>query len=308
MTHLSLKTPHSPNHTQAPPDQFIPAYDILCPQQISAPILFNSPHSGQYVPPYIEPYLQVDAQQLLYSSDLYVDRLIADIPHYNMSVIKHNYLRSYVDINRAPNEIDQALFNIQSLKLTPPQSTERIDNGFGLFATKTHNHHDIYKKQFHEDDIIQRLCHVYWPSHFAVEEYLTTLYQRFGTYLLIDCHSMPSLSFINPDFSQYKQHDIILGNLFDKSCDRIISDYFYNFFREKGLSVAFNLPYAGGYNTSHYSDLSVEKHAIQIELNRACYMDENSLELSDNYQLIKETFNQLANNLSEDYIKILPLY
>ena len=38
-----------------------------------------------------------------------------------------------------------------------------------------------------------------------------------------------------------------------------------------------NKPYAGGFITEHYGNPAARLHAIQIEVNRALYMDERRL-------------------------------
>src|SRR5258708_33322128 len=42
----------------------------------------------------------------------------------------------------------------------------------------------------------------------------------------------------------------------------------------RGLRVHRNQPYAGGFSTQRYGSPSLGRHALQIEINRALYMDE----------------------------------
>ena len=48
-------------------------------------------------------------------------------------------------------------------------------------------------------------------------------------------------------------------------------------FRAAGLSVRHDDPYRGGYATGHYGRPGEGLHAIQIELNRALYVDETTI-------------------------------
>jgi N-formylglutamate amidohydrolase len=48
-----------------------------------------------------------------------------------------------------------------------------------------------------------------------------------------------------------------------------------------GYRVARNAPYAGGYTTEHYGRPTRRTHALQIEINRALYMNEVTREPTD---------------------------
>jgi N-formylglutamate amidohydrolase len=41
--------------------------------------------------------------------------------------------------------------------------------------------------------------------------------------------------------------------------------------------VVRNRPYAGGFITEHYGEPALGRHALQVEINRALYMDERAL-------------------------------
>ena len=61
-------------------------------------------------------------------------------------------------------------------------------------------------------------------------------------------------------------------------------------FRELGYVVSRNKPYAGGFITEHYGNPAAGLHSIQIEINRALYMDERRYERS-------RTFDRLASHI-----------
>ncbi len=111
----------------------------------------------------------------------------------------------------------------------------------------------------------------------------------FGGYLLIDCHSMPSAAgaVCGPDGA-----DIVLGDCHGSACAPAILETARHFLAERGFAVAINAPYAGGFTTDHYGDPHRRRHALQIEINRALYMDERNFRR-------KTRFAQLAAEMSE---------
>ena len=72
--------------------------------------------------------------------------------------------------------------------------------------------------------------------------------------------------------------------------------------RGRGYTVIRNKPYAGGFITEHYGNPAAGLHAIQLELNRALYMDERRFERSS-------TFGRLAADLEAlaDCLAAIPL-
>jgi N-formylglutamate amidohydrolase len=65
-----------------------------------------------------------------------------------------------------------------------------------------------------------------------------------------------------------------------------------------GYSVGRNKPYAGGFITEHYGNPASGLHTIQIELNRAIYMDERKRERSPRFQQVTADFAALADALA----------
>lgn len=287
-------------------------FSILEPQNQRNGLVFNSPHSGTYVPGDFAASLAVDLKKLSYSSDSFVNILLENIPRSGAHVFLNHYLRSYLDTNRADDELDSSMFNDgneaffkpTNLNLAHPMSN-KVAKGFGLLARKTFDHQEIYKETLPLSEIERRLNTIYYPVHQALKALLDHTKQQQNYYLLIDCHSMPSLNFINPGFKNFSQPDIILGNCFNASCNQKISDFFARFFMDHGLNVLFNTPYAGGYNTRHYSAPDQKQYCIQIEINRALYMDEENITPHNGLVRIKNMMNELATHLDEEIKRLI---
>ena len=78
------------------------------------------------------------------------------------------------------------------------------------------------------------------------------------------------------------------GDRFGTSCTPLLADVVQGRLRSVGLSRRDeNRPYAGGFITEHYGEPSAAIHALQIEINRALYMDEERLEPNDGFDRLR---------------------
>jgi N-formylglutamate deformylase len=65
-----------------------------------------------------------------------------------------------------------------------------------------------------------------------------------------------------------------------------------------GYAVSRNKPYAGGFITEHYGNPAAGLHAIQLELNRALYMDERRYQKSATFTKLASEFEILTDRLA----------
>lgn len=275
------------------------AYSITLPDGEQNAILFNSPHSGTCLPERFLKQLAIDPDLLLYSGDILVDRLIQDVPRFGATVFTNHFARIYVDTNRSDREIDANMFHSCRQRKNFDRSG-KVACGFGLFSSKAYNGQDIYAQKLDESEIAHRLNQIYRPVHQALSGLLNRLRQRHGFYILIDCHSMPSYGFINRGPSGGQQPDLVIGNCFGASCPERLTRQVANFFLNHGLNIAHNTPYAGGFNTREYGRPGQHRHALQLEFNRALYMDEKTLTPNEGFLALQALLTGLGENLNEN--------
>ena len=72
--------------------------------------------------------------------------------------------------------------------------------------------------------------------------------------------------------------------------------------KAQATRVALNKPYAGGYITEYYGRPHKAQHALQIEVNRALYMDEETLALRRDFRNLRANLTSLAGNI----VQVLP--
>ena len=262
-------------------------------------IVYNSPHSGELFPEEFRKISQVDEHTLLSSGDSYVNELFNEAQNHGSFLLSNNYARSFMDTNREAYELDPSML---SGDITEPLNyhSQKVKMGFGSIAKYGYTRKDIYESKIPFSDAQKRLKEYYFPIHEKLDRLLNEEFDTYGYSLLIDCHSMPSYEFLGYRQETYKQPDIILGNLFDKSCHPKITEYLTNYFQNNNLSVSHNAPFAGGYNTSHYSAPDKHKHAIQIEIKKSLYMNEETRTLNSKFKTLKSIMTTCCLNLDNN--------
>ena len=71
-------------------------------------------------------------------------------------------------------------------------------------------------------------------------------------------------------------------------------------FEAQGWRVALNVPYAGGYSTERWGRPDKGFEAIQVEINRALYLDEATLQLSADYPRFGRALNRVIAALTAE--------
>lgn len=267
----------------------VPAVDIQAPARVTLPLVFASPHSGAYYPPDLLRASRLDATTLRRSEDAYVDDLFGAAPSLGAPLLRARFARAYLDPNREPYELDPAMF-ADALPPYANRHSPRVKMGLGTIARVVASGEEIYARKLLAGEALSRIERLYRPYHRALKQLITTTRDRFGFYLLIDCHSMPSACF--GDRGRIGRADIVLGDCHGTSCHAAVTDTVHRALSAKGYHVVRNAPYAGGFTTAHYGQPGAHGHCLQIELSRGLYMDERSFER-------KPYFEQLADDMSD---------
>ncbi len=139
---------------------------------------------------------------------------------------------------------------------------------------------------------------LYRPYHRVLGQLLEATRNRFGFYLLLDCHSMPSTTLPASRTGQRGRVDIVLGDCHGTSCDPIVAETAQCFLIDKGYAVVRNAPYAGGFTTTHYGKPGEGGHCLQIEIGRSLYMDERSYERKPFFAQLAADMRDLAATLA----------
>lgn len=241
------------------------------PQRQSVPMVVASPHSGRDYDPAFLALSRLDPRALRKSEDCFVDELCAGAPALGIPLLAARFPRAWCDANREAWELDPAMFEDR----LPPHAnitSPRVAAGLGTIARVVASGEVIYRRQLRFAEAEARIQTCWTPYHAALAGLVAETRAAFGACLLLDIHSMPRPATRAPG------PDIVIGDSHGASCARPIVHLVEQTLRGEGYAVRRNDPYAGGYVTRHYGRPREHVHVVQIEIARARYMNEATLD------------------------------
>ena len=270
-------------------------FDITEPTAQTIPFVYNSPHSGRHYPSAFLSDARLDSLAIRRSADHYVDELFAAAPDLGAPLLAANFPRAYLDVNREPYELDPKMFS-GPLPPFANISSLRVAGGLGTIPRIVAENMEIYRRRLTVEEGLSRIEEIYKPYHAALRRLIARTHARFGFSILIDCHSMPgnirvSGSDVRPD--------IIIGDRYGTSASAELSRAAISFLAERGFSALRNKPYAGGFITEHYGRPARGLHALQIEINRALYMNEVTLEKNADFEAVSGELLTFMRQMAE---------
>lgn len=275
--------------------ELTPPYTLLQPHAQVAPVVFCSPHSGRVYPKAFLDASRLDPHTLRKSEDCYVDELFEPVVGLGAPLLAARFPRAYLDVNREPYELDPELFNGRLPDFANTQSA-RVIGGLGTIARIVADAEEIYRERLPVAAAFERIERLYRPFHAALASLLEDTRKRFGVAVLIDCHSMPSASIGQP--AGARPH-FVLGDRFGASCDAKLTRFIRDLLQSTGYEVQVNRPYAGGFITEYYGNVRQGVHALQLEINRALYLNEGTFAKTVDFPSLSETLANLAGRVFE---------
>src|SRR6202030_4023125 len=289
-----LSLGHTPGAMLEIQDEFDPPFEALEPGECRGPILFNSPHSGRVYPREFLLASRLDLATLRRSEDSFVDELIAGVVARGHPLVRAHFPRCYVDVNREPYELDPRMFDGRLPSFANTRSM-RVAGGLGTVARVVGDAQEIYDQRIPVDDALRRIEGLYKPYHRALRRLVTRVHRDFSAAILVDCHSMPSIA---GNRDERPRADVVIGDRYGTSCVAVVADTIEAALQNAGYSVSRNKPYAGGFITEHYGNPPAGLHAIQLEINRALYMDERRYEPIVSFSRLAADLEMLADRLA----------
>ncbi|MBP2443743.1 N-formylglutamate amidohydrolase [Rhizobium leguminosarum] len=273
-------------------------FEVHEPVSQTIPFVYNSPHSGRIYPPEFIAQSRLEGIAIRRSEDHYVDELFGSAVTLGAPLLAANFPRAYLDVNREPYELDPRMFD----GLLPPYANVnslRVAGGLGTIPRIVAENMEIYARRLPVQEGLERVEAVYKPYHAALRRLIARTHVQFGFGVLIDCHSMPGNvrvagSTARPDF--------IIGDRYGTSASAELSRAAIAILEEMGFAAIRNKPYAGGFITEHYGRPSRGLHALQIEVNRAIYVDEVTLEKRADFAAVAEAVTGFMQQMA-DYVE-----
>lgn len=275
------------------------AFEVTAADPPPTPLVFASPHSGRLYPPEMLAAAAVGPDALRRSEDALVDQLIAPGARAGAALIAARFGRAWIDLNREPWELDPAMFS-DDLPAFAQGRTARVAAGLGAIARLAAEGREIYARKLTFAEARTRVEGAHRPYHDALERLLGRARAAHGVAILIDWHSMPAAAAKTAVTPRHgKGCDMVLGDRFGAACSARLTACVEYELEKLGYRVARNAPYAGGYTTEHYGRPDRGTHALQIEINRALYLDEKTLEPTEGLQRLTADIGALTAVLAE---------
>lgn len=265
-------------------------YKLFLPAGNLMPLIFDSPHSGMEFPADFR-CLASDVQ-LRSGWDAFVDELWQPAHLAGATLIAARASRMYIDLNRAVDDIDPELLSGDwPGELKPTTYSKR---GMGLLRRFALPGVPMYEQKLAVSEVQQRIAQYYLPYHHCLSEQISALHQKFGAVWHIDCHSMKSQgNAMNIDQGRARA-DIVIGDKDGQSAEPGFTSLIVQFFQDRGYSVSVNYPYKGGYLTECFAAPAQQIHSVQIEINRALYMNEQTFMKHQGFNKLQHDLQQLV--------------
>jgi N-formylglutamate amidohydrolase len=280
------------------------SFEVETPIIQNSPVVYCSPHSGSDYPEYFLEISQLDLLTLRQSEDCFVDEIFGAAPRLGSPLLKANFPRAYLDVNREPYELDPGMFE-GPLPTYANTTSYRVAGGFGTVARMVAEGMEIYADKLPVAEAERRIENLYMPFHDTLTRLLEDTTKRFGCAVLVDCHSMPSVAGRRTRGTGFQRPDIILGDRFGTSCAPVVVETAERMLLDMGYSVARNAPYAGGYTVQRHGRPATGTHALQIEVGRGIYMDEKRIERLPGFNRLVDHMAELVSALAEIDLKKL---
>lgn len=268
-------------------------FRIESPDEPRLPVVVDVPHAGEWIPEEAAREMIVGDRLLRRDLDLYVDQFWSEAPSCGATLVVSNVSRYVVDLNRAPDDVSPAAVEGGEKTYEPGYYQER-----GVVWRETTDGTPVMAEPLDREAFEQRLDRFYYPYHEALQEAVEEVREEFGYCILVDGHSMPSTGREGHSDPGRRRADIVPGDVEGSSCDRTVRWTVEHHFRDRGFSVRPNDPYQGGWITRRYGRPEGGIHAIQIEVNRDLYMDEESFRIKEEgMERLRETCGELLEEL-----------
>ena len=273
----------------------VAAYNLTMPEIRTTSVVFASPHSGRnYSWNFVRRSI-LDERTLRSSEDAFVDRLFESAPVNGAPLLAATAPRAWVDVNRSADELDSSLIEGVSRSAHNP----RVSSGLGVVPRVVANGRAIYRGKITRREADNRIEHVWRPWHDAIDQLLRDSLVMFGEAILVDCHSMPHEAIESIGHPQGRRPDIVLGDRFGAAASSDVVDRIEAAFERAGLRVARNAPFAGAYVTQQYGRPGRGQHAVQIEIDRALYMNEQAIRPNNNFASFKALIDGIVAEISD---------
>jgi N-formylglutamate amidohydrolase len=271
-------------------ERFVP-FEVVEPSpEHESPVLVEVPHASVAVPARLLGQIEAPARSLARDADLFVDGLYADAPETGATLLCARLSRYAVDLNRAEDDVDA-----ESVEGGPPHSRAPR----GVIWRLSGDGEKVLARPLPKSEVERRLADYHRPYHAEIRRILAHKVARFGVAVLLAGHSMPSRARWPSGEVGPARADVVPGTRGRTTADARFIDVVDQHAATRGWSVRHDEPYRGGYTTAIYGRPRDRIHAVQVELARRLYMEEDALTVHTRFPEVRAWCRALVARLGE---------
>jgi N-formylglutamate amidohydrolase len=275
------------------PDTTTDAFVLQRPIHQAGPLIFASPHSGRDYPADFLARAVLDRQAIRSSEDAFVDHLFDSAPRLGAPLLVARAPRAFIDLNRAADELDPAV--IEGIHRVP--HNPRVSSGLGVIPRVVAGGRQIYRGKLSLAEAERRISRFWHPYHEALARVIDETRSAFGSAVLIDCHSMPHEAIEAHSRPGQPRPEVVLGDRYGVAAGQEVMDRVQAAFEASGLRVVRNAPFAGAYVAQAYGRPLRGVHVVQVEIDRALYMNEARVEPLPGFAAFRELITGVVAEL-----------
>lgn len=262
------------------------------------PVLISVPHAGRSYPRYLLDQMRNPELAGLRLEDRHADHLGGAVAAKTGAIlIVAHAPRAMIDLNRADDDIDWEMFGRQAPTGSGSYAPNRRSrSGLGLIPRRLPGLGDLWKRRHDESELARRIAGIHRPYHDCIAATLEGIRRRWGAVLLLDLHSMPPLA----ASGGARGAEFVLGDRFGAACDGRITARAFSHFAAGGRLAAHNRPYAGGFVLDRHAAPARGIHALQLEVDRSCYLDSRLSELGEGFDETVADLTGLVRSLAAE--------
>lgn len=275
-----------------------PTLIVHGPARAAVPLVLDSPHSGTTMPADFHSILGV--AELREGEDSFIDELWQPAAARGVPLLAALLPRTYLDVNRAADDIDPELLAEPWPDALVPSAKARI--GKALVWRTMDADRPIYDRRLTHAEMLSRIARVHRPYHQTLRELIDDAHARFGAVWHINCHSMgPNSSVLIEGVDGEPRADIVLGDRDGTSCAPEFTAFVREALAAHGYDVRVNDPFKGVELVRAWSDPAAGRHSLQLEVNKRLYMDTATLQRSDGFAPLQQHLMSLVDAIVDRY-------
>ncbi|MSU65160.1 MAG: N-formylglutamate amidohydrolase [Opitutus sp.] len=261
----------------------------------TAPVIFDSPHSAIDYPEDFAPTASREAIRTTW--DAFVDELFGHVPAAGATLLAARFPRAYIDANRAVSDIDPDL--LETPWPEPVELSEHTRSGMGLIRRFALPGVPMYERKLSVAEVRRRIDRFFIPYRQALQTAIDAAWGRHGVVYHFNCHSMKSRGNAMNRDNGATRPDLVISDRDGSTAAPEFTAWVADYFARLGYEVKINDPYRGADIIRTHGQPARGRTSIQIELNRALYMNEATFQRGPGFAEVQDHLTAFARAVAE---------